>query len=173
MWGTQYYNLRMNKENLLISFLQAWGILLVVIGHSFYNSPDNAACVWIYTFHMPLFIFISGYLLRYSSDMKKVNLSEMPLYGIVMSLFLGCIYIKYNWRFLHHLFGASYAIYLFSWFPQVLSQQVFLNVIHVPSSVGTLLAIFTGIYIPLFIYKWIIKNKGNKIGYVVAVLTGQ
>lgn len=49
-----------------ISFLQTLGILLVVLGHSFYRfSPDFPVIRWIYGFHMPLFFFISGYLLRY------------------------------------------------------------------------------------------------------------
>lgn len=47
-------------------FLQVFAIILVVIGHSFYQHEDNPVFFWIYTFHMPLFFFISGYLLRNS-----------------------------------------------------------------------------------------------------------
>lgn len=50
-----------------ISFLQTFGIILVVLGHSFYRIPsDNIILRWIYVFHMPLFFFISGYLLKYT-----------------------------------------------------------------------------------------------------------
>lgn len=50
-----------------IFFMQTFGILLVVFGHSFYLfSPDNPILQWIYAFHMPLFFFISGYLLHYT-----------------------------------------------------------------------------------------------------------
>lgn len=52
----------MNKK---ILFLQTFGILLVVLGHSGEDIPYLTK--WIYSFHMPLFIFISGYLLDYTS----------------------------------------------------------------------------------------------------------
>ena len=41
----------------------------------------------------------------------------MALNGIALSILLGNLYVRRQWRFFHHLFGASYAIYLFSWFP--------------------------------------------------------
>ncbi len=49
-----------------ISFLQVYAIILVVIGHSFYHHEDNIVYEWIYSFHMPLFFFISGHLLHVS-----------------------------------------------------------------------------------------------------------
>lgn len=330
---------------MLICFLQSFGILLVVIGHSFYGYPDNFVFTWIYSYHMPLFVFISGYLFYYTlsrrGGISKVTLygengfiyrkvkrllipyvfisslaffpkillssfadrsieaswvmyAKMLLYphqnviiffwflptiffifmvvmysvhiskylkysmpsltylfilllfhlfnpfawigflniggvcyylfyfilgyyfcekkmeqrflkryilglcctlslsllfiyipsfigkdvlmainGIALSLFLGQIYIKYEWTFLHHLFGASYAIYLFSWFPQVLSQQVFLKLTHAHWIIGSCLALLSGVYIPLFFYKRIVENKTKKFGKVIAILTGQ
>ena len=93
--------------------------------------------------------------------------------GILMSVFLGKIYTSNGWHFLHHLFGASYAIYLFSWFPQVLSLQVFLKLTHAPYWIGGILATVTGIYLPLFVYKLIIRYKQKRLGKVLAFLTGQ
>lgn len=60
-----------------ISFMQTFGILLVVLGHSFFRvSADLWLIRWIYGFHMPLFFFISGYLLRYThSDLRAVTLT--------------------------------------------------------------------------------------------------
>lgn len=59
-----------------VSFLQTFGILLVVLGHSFYRfSADYPVIRWIYGFHMPLFFFISGYLLRYThADLASMRL---------------------------------------------------------------------------------------------------
>lgn len=64
------------KKLLNISLLQALGILCVLLGHSvhifssfgwyFHQAPINTTCNIIhhiiYSFHMPLFIFLSGYL---------------------------------------------------------------------------------------------------------------
>lgn len=335
----------MQSKNTLISFLQTFGILLVVVGHSFYGCGyDSVFYTWIYSFHMPLFMFISGYLLRYETERKKTPLAETSLYGrdgfifkkvkrllvpyvvistltffpktllnsfaarptdislpeyikmliypwdnviiffwflptlflifliavygarlqryakcpiqilllctllahlfnpvedvkvlniggvvgylfyfalgyyvcrgkieqkfentpiysatftlllsiffisipgffgkdvltavngIAMSISLGYIYTKRGMGFFHHLFGASYAIYLFSWYPQVLSQQVFLKLTDAPWQVATGLAIVSGVYVPFYIYKWIVKNKSKKYGKVIALLAGQ
>lgn len=51
----------LNKE---ICFLQTIGIILVVLGHSGKHIPYLSK--WIYSFHMPLFMFISGYLFNYN-----------------------------------------------------------------------------------------------------------
>lgn len=57
----------MSKNNHLMALLSIWGIMLVVLGHSGYTgttiSEDFPKLhAWIYSFHMPLFFFISGYL---------------------------------------------------------------------------------------------------------------
>lgn len=48
-----------------IDILKAWGIILVIAGHT--HSPFSG---WIYTFHMPLFFFVSGFL-RYGAHKKS------------------------------------------------------------------------------------------------------
>ena len=57
----------MQNNNSLISFMQTFGIILVVLGHSTYQLGHAghvpAVCQWLYSFHMPLFFFLSGYLL--------------------------------------------------------------------------------------------------------------
>lgn len=52
-------------------FIKGFLIFLVVWGHViqfFYtgNSLENPILIWIYSFHMPLFIFISGYFALYT-----------------------------------------------------------------------------------------------------------
>ena len=59
-----------------ISFLQVFAIILVVIGHSFYHHEDNIVYEWIYSFHMPLFFFISGHLLHVSVKRSGKPLGE-------------------------------------------------------------------------------------------------
>lgn len=57
----------MKKDNHLMALLSVWGILLVVLGHSGFEEPLimeklGGLHSWIYSFHMPLFFMISGYL---------------------------------------------------------------------------------------------------------------
>lgn len=66
---------RKNRDE-RFSFLQVFAIVLVVVGHSFYRHEDNPVFFWIYTFHMPLFFFISGYLLRNSVLRSGMLLGE-------------------------------------------------------------------------------------------------
>ncbi len=89
-----------------------------------------------------------------------------------MSVALAKVYINLNASFLNHLFGASFAIYLFSWFPQVASQQIFIGITHSPWWVGSILAFTSGVYIPLLIYRLIQKYKESKPGRVMAFFSG-
>ena len=47
-----------------IDVVKGLGMFLVVLGHI---SKDEMAVDWIYSFHMPLFFFLSGYLLYYKN----------------------------------------------------------------------------------------------------------
>lgn len=336
----------MQKQNLLISFLQVFGIVLVVAGHSDYQNTDNPVHAWIYSFHMPLFMFISGFLLCYGILKRGTALAAIRLYGshgfiykkicrllipyvfistlaffpkammskfaarpldiswnsyfnmlihpwdnaiiffwflptlfiiflivvysaklsdklhfkipcillllgslllhlfnpakgiglfnisgvvyyllyflsgyyccfyhieetlqkqpakvfiltfllsilylriphftgldvlmaingIGMSICLGHLYIRWGFTFFNHLSGSSYAIYLFSWFPQVAAQQILIKLTEAPWYVTSPLALISGIYIPWLLYRWIIKNRERNAGKIIAYLTGQ
>lgn len=67
-----------------IAYAQVIGIILVVLGHSFHEYPDGNAhgssfIIWklIYSFHMPLFLFISGFLMIITSQVC-VNPKSAP-----------------------------------------------------------------------------------------------
>lgn len=69
----------LNRKTRLVAFdiARAFAIILVVIGH--WNPADapvgwNDFVKWIYTFHMPLFLFISGYLFSRSDKSYKALL---------------------------------------------------------------------------------------------------
>lgn len=94
--------------------------------------------------------------------------------GIIMSISLGYLYIEKDWSYFKHLYGSSSAIYLFSWFPQVISQQILIKLISIPWQMATFLAIITGIYIPFYIYKMLLYLKKNTgYGKYLALLLGQ
>ena len=93
--------------------------------------------------------------------------------GIVMSFCLATLYVQKRWKFLNHLFGASYTIYLLSWFPQVLCQQVLLSVIDIPWQVGSILALITGAYFPFLVHVILTKWSDYKLANVALFLMGQ
>lgn len=83
--------------------------------------------------------------------------------GIMMSVALSRIYLKRGYHFIDHLNGASYTIYLLSWFPQVASQQMLMHFVPgIPWPVTTTLAILTGLYIPLAVYRLTMNHLNNK-----------
>lgn len=77
----------LNKHGYLkfIAYMQVICIILVVLGHSFHLYPDGrhgtSLLVYrmIYSFHMPAFIFVSGFLMAYSSILKPG--SNAPSFG--------------------------------------------------------------------------------------------
>lgn len=82
--------------------------------------------------------------------------------GILMSVALAHLYVAGRMRFLDHLDGASYTIYLLSWFPQVASQQILMSLVPgITWHVTTALAFFSGLYVPLMVHRWVRKRSGS------------
>ena len=71
----------MPTKTIFISCMQTIGILLVVMGHSFYLHGDHPLCMWIYSFHMPLFFFISGFLFAQSLLKRGMEIQEVSFWG--------------------------------------------------------------------------------------------
>lgn len=79
-----------SKRLLFIDFLKGIAILCVVIGHiAAFNPKCNILIDFIYSFHMPLFFFISGYLYQKSSVidikfnvLKKISSLLVPYIAI-------------------------------------------------------------------------------------------
>lgn len=92
--------------------------------------------------------------------------------GILMVIAAAHIYTGKKLHFLDHINGASYTIYLLSWFPQVASQQILMALIpDIPWQITTTLAFFSGLYVPLLIYKWLIAHKDRtSCRYIMVVL---
>lgn len=64
-------NLKQTPRIKFIAYLQVIGIILVVFGHSLHESPtpytELLVYEMLYSFHMPLFIFVSGFLMYMTS----------------------------------------------------------------------------------------------------------
>ena len=65
-----------------LDYAKGIGILLVVLGHIYNNNTK----LWIYSFHMPLFFIISGYLLEYNKtyDKKFITIKIYIVFGITI-----------------------------------------------------------------------------------------
>lgn len=65
----------MAKKLTQISFLFVFATLLVVIGHSDITLDYKKLWIfkWVYTFHMPLFFFLSGFLFFYTNPREKLS----------------------------------------------------------------------------------------------------
>jgi len=85
-----------SKRIIEIDYLKTLAMFLVVFGHfleCFYSSYSNLLYQLIYLFHIPLFVFISGYLSRFKyRDLFKFCL----LYLIFYFLYAGFNHILYG-----------------------------------------------------------------------------
>src|SRR5690606_4345837 len=75
------------KKDIKLSNIKGLLIFLVVFGHlmELYKREYNEIFVFIYSFHMPLFILISGYFAKNVKLWKIINL--ILLYGIFQTFF--------------------------------------------------------------------------------------
>lgn len=151
-----------------------------VVNYLFYFMLGYGCCRWKLFMRMGKYIYV-GFVGLFVISMLLVFIVPdflgkdvvTAFVGIAMGLYLSRIYVQKRWSFFNHLFGASYAIYLFSWFPQTASQQIIWGLTHVPWQLTSILAIITGVYFPWLVYKWIVEHKHGNIGKYVALLTGQ
>ena len=75
--------------------MSLWGIILVVLGHSGFEEASvmgnlKALHTYIYSYHMPLFFFISGYLYALTNS----NFPQIPFQRFMKKKFLR-LYIPY------------------------------------------------------------------------------
>ena len=117
-------------------------------------------------------LVVSIILVMYVPDFKGKDIIA-AFNGIMFCMLLAQAYVNANMHFFDHLFGASYTIYLFSWFPQTACRQVLLGLTSVPVWISGLLALILGIYVPLLIFRLVVRYKETKMGKIVAFLTGQ
>lgn len=130
-----------------IDSVKYWLIVLVIAGHVLRGSAfkDNTECIilekWIYTFHMPLFIFLSGYFSRkknpknFTSSIWKL-LEPLIIYHIIglsiESLYSGSITLKAiltPWWILWYLPCLIYWRYMIQYIPDKFLSNTVLVVI--------------------------------------------
>lgn len=127
-----------------IDIAKGIGIILVVMGHNDFSLVSPLAFKLIYSFHMPLFFFLSGIFFRPSMPFlelvrRRYNSVLKPFFFILLLIFFGGLSFtnvglltalsrlgkamygsgKYlDWVqlwFLPHLFAVSLYVFLFTW----------------------------------------------------------
>ncbi|QNP15549.1 acyltransferase family protein [Bacillus pumilus] len=111
----------MLEKDLKLSNIKGLLILLVVFGHLIELNKQNyyQFFVFIYAFHMPLFIFISGYLAKRVKLSKIINL--FLLYIIFQSFFDWFLYFIGEYKTLSFHYGKPqfhlwYIVSMFFWY---------------------------------------------------------
>lgn len=115
-------------------------IILVVLGHlmEVIKTDYYYFYTFIYSFHMPVFIFISGYLAKHAS-IKKIS-NYLLIYFIFQSLYLillNSLKIQHNSRYEVPYYHLWYLVSMIWWYIIV----VLLNKIHLKNYVKVLIII--------------------------------
>lgn len=135
----------MSNRNQVLDIAKGLLIILVVFGHSIQYGFGGAYCDTeqfydnilfrcIYTFHMPLFMLISGYLFYYTNKKayREIVKSRLITIGIPLIMYFNIIYIAlYNLYHAQHFYFSHYFLALknIMWF----LSSVILNCIIVSS----------------------------------------
>lgn len=78
------------KRYEFIDLAKGIGILLVILGHI--TLTPNFLRIWLYTFHIPLFFFLSGYVFSGNSDFKSFILKKIKSL-LIPYLFFGLVLV--------------------------------------------------------------------------------
>lgn len=98
--------IKMNEEGRIFFWdnLKVLLIILVVVGHSvdFYTPTSQMMkdiYLFIYTFHMPLFIFVSGYFSKTMIDGKQFRIAKVISYFLLYLLLKLCFFVLSRYIF--------------------------------------------------------------------------
>ena len=107
-------NEKEERRIVFISFLQFIGVISVIFGHSMNGIPVPAVLssvkAWIYTWHMPLFFFVSAFLFSYYGgyDRGYKNVFEKRFLRLIVPYFLwNMLFIIPKYLFLPLLSSVS------------------------------------------------------------------
>lgn len=134
----------MNKRNNFIDILKGYAILLVVLGHCIQYGcgllPNNLffsnnIFKIIYSFHMPLFVLISGYLFYYSEKKRDlIHVIKDKFLGLIVPLIFFDIIM-----FILSLYTHRLVFSLDSFMSIILTRYWFFWTIFILSSVVSLI----------------------------------
>ena len=115
--------------------------------------------------------FILSFFLAFAHEYQETEIITAAN-GIMMMMSAAIIYNKKGWHLINHLYGASYTIYIYSWFAQVFFLQILMKLTGLPGFAASILAIAGGVYIPFLLHKWIKANRTTAAGKCLAFISG-
>ncbi|WP_424503853.1 acyltransferase family protein [Psychrilyobacter sp.] len=133
------------------------------LGYYFYCKEKIFYKIFFLKTKNTLFLLLGITLLNtffYTQELPILNI-VISILGIFFSISLGEFYKTNNFKFLNHLYGFSFTIYLLSWFPQIFIRITFFQILKLNFYVGFIFSVVLGIYVP-FVIGSFIKNKGFK-----------
>lgn len=136
-----------NKRLYYIDILKGFAIFLMVMAHillAIKGSSDQTVARFIYTFHMPLFMFMSGYVFDLN---RKVEMDKAYFLKLIKKRFLTLIVPGTVWMLIGYVFMDD--TFTFPWF------------------LRTLFEIIIVVYIMLWLCN---KLQCNMIGTVIALV---
>jgi len=112
----------MKERNIKIDILKGFAIILMMIGHITQYSIDgivdcfnNELFIFIYSFHMPLFALISGFLFYKSKDKPLKELFFNKARTLLYPILIIAIIEFYAWRFLEAFKGNISPLFSAGW----------------------------------------------------------
>lgn len=164
----------MNRmRNSQLDILKGIGISLVLVGHVSRNGVLNN---WIYSFHMPLFFFISGALYYLSKKVDSKSFFKKKFQGLIVPYFVFALLTFIYWVVIERYLRASSGISVGQQFLEIFISQGGDESHEYNVVLWFLPCLFMMEIIFDWIYKKFKKNKGmlvsmilfSTIGYVLS-----
>lgn len=165
---------KLKKRNYLLDNLKVILIFFVVFGHVIeYYIKDNSTLriiyIFIYIFHMPLFIFVSGYLSKNFYRMKRKAIRNLLIpYIIFNMIWYTAVYIgtqKAMFSVLYPGWTLWYLLSLFFWRMTLKYLIKFKHILLVSFIVGVLVGLIPNIGSTLSISRTIVFLPFFLLGY--------
>ena len=136
-----------------------------------YSEQVDSVISW----HNPLIFLLLTALWFGSFMMFEGSLFEpiTALAGIAMIISLSKIFEHHGIGVLDHLEGATYLIFLLSWYCNVAAQQILAHFVSWPWWTHTLLSLFAGIYIPLAVHRCLLRHPDSRLTKFARYILGQ
>jgi len=161
-------DIRINSNRLAyFDMAKGIGILFVIMGHLqgeefFVMSPYIIDfCIWIFSFHMPLFFIISGMLINYKKDSKKD-------FKIFASKHFCAIMIPYLYFSAIYLSVVLYALFIGK---TIKIESLLINLWYVISTYGmSVLWFLPTLFFGELLFLFIIKRFSGKVSFLIIII---